>query len=102
MGGILGFFVPGAHAGAAVAAAGVMALNAIDSLYDWYTSPGPDGSDGVVPNASQRYPGAPVREVINGADSHDAAKKSDKAIGRLGFVVRRRFDALPTPEGVYR
>ncbi|HYW08009.1 MAG TPA: alpha/beta hydrolase [Longimicrobium sp.] len=100
VGGILGFFVPGAHAGAAVAAAGVMALNAIDGLYDWYTSPGPDGSDGVVPNASQRYPGAPVREVINGADSHDAAKKSDKAIDRLGIVLRRDFRADPPGSGL--
>jgi hypothetical protein len=48
----------------------------------------PRSSDGVVPNRSQVYPGAPRREIIENADSHDAAKKSvDKTIRRIKQVI---------------
>jgi pimeloyl-ACP methyl ester carboxylesterase len=100
--GILGFVVPGLHAYTVVAATAVAALNAVDHLWDRITSPA-DGSDGLVPNASQAYPAAELHVVINNADSHDAAKKSvDKTLDRLGQVLARQLGVPPTPQGIYR
>lgn len=85
--GILGFVVPGLHGYTVIYGMAVAGLNAMDFLWDAVTSPF-DGSDGVVPNRSQVYPNANRREIIQNADSHDAAKKSlDKAILRLRQVL---------------
>ncbi|HEX8452991.1 MAG TPA: alpha/beta hydrolase [Longimicrobium sp.] len=86
--GILGFVIQGLHTYTVIYGMAVAGLNAMDWIWDAVTSPG-DGSDGVVPNRSQEYPGANRREIITNADSHDAAKKSvDKAISRLKQVLR--------------
>ncbi|CAA9349808.1 MAG: hypothetical protein AVDCRST_MAG89-3063, partial [uncultured Gemmatimonadetes bacterium] len=94
--GIVGiFWTPSAYVAGALFYA-TAALNAIDVAYDLLTSPF-DGSDGVVPNASQRYPNSEHDEVIQNADSHDAAKKSDKAIRRVGTTLVNRFGAQTPP-----
>lgn len=86
---------PVAYATGAAAAV----IYGVDKAWDMVTS-GWQGSDGVVPNSSQSYPGAEHQEVVRDADSHDAAKKSDKAIDAVGRSLRR-LHAPPTPNSKY-
>lgn len=94
------FKLAGRVAVAAAASVAKSAMNGVDGLYN-NAAGGGDGSDGLVPFRSQRYPNASVAPVIvraeDPADSHSPAAASPTAVralvaslGNFPFNVARR------------
>lgn len=72
-------------------------MNGVDSFWRNMTTGGQDGSDAIVQNASQVYPSATKRYIINGADSHLGETASDKVKDQVKSSLLIDFGAQTHP-----